>query len=152
MTRLRSLLALPVALLLAASLLAGCGETGAAAAATVNGADISDADFKRELEVLRDHPEFAAAAFGTTVPEGSATVDADIAASVLTVRVIVELIEQEFDARDLAIDDAARSSVDETFTDELRTLLDELPDDYRESFIEWNAQLIVLREDLAASA
>lgn len=151
MTRLRSLLALPVALLLAATVLAGCGDA-AVSAATVNGVDLSDSDFKRELEVLRDHPEFAAAAFNTTVPEGDATVDTDIAATVLTVRVIIELLDQELDARGLEVDDEARADVDGTFTDQLRELLDELPEDYRDSFIEWNAQLLVLRSALAAEA
>lgn len=136
---------------MAAGLLAGCSDA-TVSAATVNGIDLSDSAFKRELEVLRDHPEFAAAAFGTTIPEGESAVDASSAASVLTVRVIVELIDQEFRDRDLELDDAARARVDDTFTDQLRPLIDALPDDYRDSFIEWNAQLLVLRDDLEAEA
>lgn len=118
----------------------------------MNGIDLSDSDFRSELEVLRDHPEFAQAAFGAIVPAEGATVDADVAVNVLQLRITVELVDQEFEARGLELTDEAYQRADATFQPALLELLDEMPDDYRDRFRGWNARLIMLRDALEAEA
>jgi parvulin-like peptidyl-prolyl isomerase len=152
-TRIRSSLLALVATLVAASLIASCGGTvSSAAAATVNGVDISDRDFRDELEVLVDHPQFAEAAFGAMAPESGSTVDSEFAAGVLRLRIFVSLIDQEFSRRGLDVTDEHLAQVEETFTPDLRVLLAEMPDSYTNQFRHWNAQLIAIRDALEAEA
>jgi hypothetical protein len=139
-------------MLLATTVLASCGNS-AEAAATVNGVDLADSVFKEELEVLTAHPEFAQAAFGAPVPpDEGGTVDIEFAAGILSIRITIELLDQEFRARGLELTDADIEAVDETFTDALRELMDDLPGSYRDSFYRWNAQLVALRDALEAEA
>ena len=151
MTRLRSLIAAALALVVVTALLASCSSSPTAAAAvTVNGTVLADSDFRDELELLAEHPEFAQGVFGVSPDTDSpSAVGTDFAAEVLTLRVLVMLIEAEFEARGLTLTDEDLEAADETFMGELQTLLAELPEDYRNGFRDWNAKLISLRTALA---
>jgi hypothetical protein len=139
------------AILAAVLLLGACGGS-ADAAVTVNGVELSDRDFRDELDILRDHPEFSQAAFGATVPTDGGTVDSAFAAEVLRLRILIELVDQEFEARGLELDDEDLVAADATFMPEFQALIDELPESYRDRFRAWNAQLMVIRDALEAEA
>jgi foldase protein PrsA len=154
-TRLRSF-PLPTAgaVLVAVLLLGACGTTaGSDAALTVNGVQLSDADFRDELDLLIEHPQFAQIAFDA-VPDADnpSVVSQEFAGSVLRLRVFISLVDAEFDRRGLEVTDADLGRADETFGPELVSLLGGLPDDYASRFRHWNAQLLVLRDQLEADA
>ena len=140
--------------LLAVGLLSGCGANSitSVSAVTVNGTSVSDSDFKAELEMLRNNPEFAAGVFNADVSADGGTVDSQFAASVLRIRILVEIVDQEVAARGLEVTDEARAQANDQFTPELQRLLERLPEDYSDRFLHWNAQLVVLRNALAAEA
>ncbi|MFP3905817.1 MAG: peptidylprolyl isomerase [Acidimicrobiales bacterium] len=151
MTHLRSISSLVAALVAAALLLGSCGGTSAVAV-SVNGIDVDDGAFRDELDLLSEHPQFAQAVFGATVPSDASTVDTTFAAEVLRLRILIELVDQAHSDRGLEVTDDDLEAADETFMEELQVLLDELPDDYQDRFRTWNAQLIGLREALEAEA
>lgn len=143
-----------VAIVAAAMLLGACGATASSdAALTVNGVQLSDADFRDELDLLIDNPEFAQVAFDA-VPDADnpSVVSQEFAGSVLRLRVFISLVDAEFERRGLEVTDADLSRADETFGPQLVALLDELPEDYARRFRHWNAQLIVIRDQLEAEA
>jgi parvulin-like peptidyl-prolyl isomerase len=134
---------------LVALVAAACGTT-AAPAAEVNGAAISDGSLRDEIALLQDHPEFATAFLGVDPgAPGASGVPAAFAAQVLSIQVILELIDAEVDERGLEVTqddlDAARAGFGEQFD----TLLAGTPERYQDDFVEWNAQLEVLRDDLS---
>jgi parvulin-like peptidyl-prolyl isomerase len=143
-----------LALVVATALLASCSSSPTAAAAvTVNGTDLADSDFRDELELLTQHPEFAQGVFGVGPDTDSDNaVGTDFAAEVLTLRVLVMLIEDEFEARGLTLTEDDLAAADETFLGQLQELLAAMPEDYRNGFRDWNAKLIVLRTALADEA
>lgn len=152
MTRLRSSL-LPVLLVVAALLLGACGDSEADAAATVNGVVIDDGNFRDELEILLEHPEFAMAAFNATAGRSTGSVvDQEFAAAVLRTRIFASIVDQEFERRGLELTEDARLELEQTAGPQFLELLNALPQDYAESFRTWNAQLVVLRETLEAEA
>lgn len=142
----RRLLALP--LVLVALVAAACGTT-TAPAAEVNGVGISDAALRDEIAVLNDHPEFAAAFLGVQPQPGAeGRVASDLAASVLTIQVILQLVESEIDERGLEVTQADLDAAQEGFGAEFAAVLAETPEEYQDAFVEWNAQLEVLRREL----
>lgn len=152
MTRLRASL-VPILVLVAALVLGACGDSESDAAATVNGVTIDDAEFRDELDILRDHPEFALNALSAQATSSSPSViDQGFAASVLRTRIFASLVDQEFQRRNLTITDQARAELEETAGEQFLALLDELPQDYADGFRTWNAQLVVLRDHLEAEA
>ena len=56
-------------------------------AASVNGEEISAADLRSDIDMLRDNPELASLVFTAVPPEGE-PVPADLTAQVLTMRII----------------------------------------------------------------
>jgi parvulin-like peptidyl-prolyl isomerase len=151
-TRLRSLTAVLGVALVAALALTACGDDDAAVA-TVNGSEISESDLRDDLEVLREHPDFARALYGTEIPaEQGGALDRESSAAVLSRKILVELVEQEFDERDLEISSEDREAVESTFSPELEELLDQVPSDFADRFRTWQAQMWVLRDALGAEA
>jgi foldase protein PrsA len=153
-TRLRSLTVVLAAAITGVLVLGACGSTaGSEAALTVNGNQLSDADFREELDILIEHPQFAQIAFDA-VPDADnpSVVNQEFAGSVLRLRVFVSLIDAEFERRGLEVTDADLARADETFGPELVALLDELPQDYADQFRHWNAQLVVMRDQLEVEA
>jgi parvulin-like peptidyl-prolyl isomerase len=153
-TRLRSLPTAIVALVLAALVLSACGESTSDAAATVNGRTISNSEFREELDLLTEHPQFAQVAFGAVAtPSASpSVVDQEFAGAVLRLKIYVSLVEAEFERRGLEVTDADLARAAETFAPGMDELLAAMPDDYAADFRLWNAQLIVLRDQLEAEA
>ncbi|HSL57575.1 MAG TPA: peptidylprolyl isomerase [Acidimicrobiales bacterium] len=144
----RRLLALP--LLLVALVAAACGTT-TAPAAEVNGSAISDADFRDELAVLAEHPSFASAFLGVDPGgDGQSSVTSAFAAQVLTIEVILELVDTEVDERGLEVTQAVLDDTRAGLGPDFAVLLDELPADYQQGFLEWNAQIALLRDDLGS--
>ena len=158
MTRLRNLVLPLLALALLVSACSdGAGVAGSGApAATVNGADVSDADFVETLNLLNENSEFAQGLYQVPVhADGEAVedrVDASFAAAVLELEILLEIIGQEFDERGLEVTDEDREAVRAEFPAELNAFLEELPEDYVDWYVEWNAELGVLRDDLASEA
>lgn len=154
MTRLRSSIAAVGAALLLVVLPACSDVAGPAAAATVNGVEISDDELRDDLRTLADNEEFALGL--TQVPvhaDGSAPenrVDADFAAAVLELKIILELIDAEFEDRGLELGEEQLQTVRDGFGPELQAYLDQLPEEYVDGFVRWNAQITALRDDLAA--
>lgn len=139
-------------------MLSACGSDssgGGAAAATVNGVDLSNSEFVDTLRMLNENAEFAQGLY--QVPpqaDGEAVddrVDATFAAAVLELDVLLELINQEFDSRDLEVTQEDRDAVEAEFPADLVAYLDELPDEFVDWYTEWNAQLKVLQADIAAA-
>lgn len=143
----KRLLVLP---LLAVALVAtACGST-TAPAATVNGAEISDAALRDEIRALADNPGFAQAFLGVAPGgDGESTVDASFAAQVLTVNVVLSLVDQEAATRGLEPTDEDLDVVRATLGPEILALFEQMPADYQSEFLRWNAQLELLRQDLA---
>lgn len=143
----RRLLVVP--LLLAALVVSGCGAT-AAPAAEVNGVAISDSALRDELRVLRDFPTFAEAFLGVN-PAGrpDTSVGGPFAAQVLTIQIVLQLVESEVEARGLPVTQADLDETRAGFGPQFQALLAQLPEDYQRRFVEWNAQVAVLRDDLA---
>lgn len=152
MTRLRNLVVVLVVLAVVASACGG-SAAGSAPAATVNGVDLSDADFVDTLRTFNEHSEFAQQLVGIPVhADGDAAadrVDATFAAGVLELSIILELLDQELDERGLELTQEDRDAITAQFDPTLTAQLDELPDDVEQWFIDWNAKILVLRDDLA---
>ncbi|MBK5221944.1 MAG: peptidylprolyl isomerase [Acidimicrobiia bacterium] len=151
MTRIRTFLALLVAPLL---LLTACSDTrGSVPAASINGTELSDVDFRATLELLAGNPEFATQIFPTPPradgSEGTDRVDSAFAAAVLELEVLVELLDQEFERRDLSITEADRTAVRDAVPAELTTALEELPEDYADWFVDWNAKVKAIQASVA---
>lgn len=153
MTRLRNLVLLIVVLALVASGCSGDTGVGAAPAATVNGVEISDADLIADLRTFNENSEFASQLVGVMVhadgDPAADRVDATFAAAFLELTIILEILDQEFDARGLEVTQADRDAVTSQFDQALLDQLDSLPDDVEEWFVDWNARIIVLRDHLA---
>lgn len=118
---------------------------------TVNGTTYSRADLQDELDVLSNHPEFAMGMFQVDpASDTQSAVDPAFAAEVLSLRVLIMLIESEFDERGLTVDDEDLAAADASFSEQLTGSLADLPESYRREFRDWNAKLIVLRDALGA--
>jgi PPIC-type PPIASE domain len=122
----------------------------------VNDVDMSDDEFLELLQVLADNTELAQGLYGIPVhADGEAVegrVDAVFAASVLERQILLELIDQEVASRELEVTDEDREAVRTGFPEELATYLEEVPEDFIDDFVEWNAQVNVLGDALAADA
>ncbi len=153
MTRFRSLLAATLALVAISGLLVSCSSESSEAALTIDGVSLPGSEFRDELQVLLDHPEFARQVFNVEAGTDSvSSVDPEFAARVLSTRAVIMAVEREFDERDLTIDDAALAEADESFGPELLALVEDLPADYRTYFREWNAKVTVLGQALGEEA
>jgi foldase protein PrsA len=152
---LRRLLA--AAFVLPLIVLAGCGDGATPSAASVNGEDISEADFDAELRAILDNDQYVALIEeqGVTVKgEGEGTLDNAFVAQVLTRFIAFELIRQEIDERELEVGDDdlddARQSVSEQVGGE--EVFDAFPTSYQDLLTERTAQVAVLESDLAEAS
>lgn len=151
MTRFRAIL---VVLLAPVLLLAACSDTVGSPAATVNGREISDADFRDLLGVLADNPEYAQAL--TNVPTSAAgepaegRVDSAFAAAALEFEILLTLVDDEATERGIEVTAEDLETTRGTFSEELQGFLDELPEDYVESFARWNTQVRLLQEEIGS--
>lgn len=150
MTRFRYFLALVLAPLL---VLSACSSGGSSsAAATINGKEISDSDFRSMLEMFVEHPNYAEALIGkpASTSGSEAKVDSAFAAEVLGLVILFELIDQEAANRSLVVAETDLANVTESFPAEVMAILDEIPTKDSQQFIRWNAQLQLIRDHVAA--
>lgn len=151
MTRFRTFLVVLVAPLL---LLTACSDTVAPPAATVNGREISDADFRDLLGVLADNPEYAQALTNVTTSAtgepAEGRIDSAFAAAALEFEILLTLVDAEAEERGIEVTDEDLATTRATFSEQLVAFLDELPEDYVASFERWNTQVRLLQEDVAA--
>lgn len=151
MTRLRSVLVLVLAPLL---VLSACSDpVGAAPAATVDGTEISDSDFRDLLRMLAENPEFALGLVGVPVHADGSTaegrVDSAFAAAVLEFEILLTMVADEFEARGLEITPEELATTESAFQIDLTAHLAELPDDYVATFTRWNTQVRLLQTAMA---
>ena len=142
-------------LLAVALLVSACadGVSGSSPAATVNGVELPDDEFVERLQILADNSEFAEGLVQIPVhADGEVVddrVDSAFAAGFLELSILLELIDQEFEERGLETTPEDLEAARTSFAPELTTYLEELPEDFVDWFVEWNAQLAVLRDSLA---
>lgn len=151
MTRLRTTVLL---LLVSVLALSACSDVTGGAAATVDGRDIDDGDFRARLEQLAEQPEAAARLIGVPVhADGQAVegrVDAAFAASVLELEILLDLIDAEADARGVEVTDADLDETRGRLDPALAAELEALPEDLAIWFLTWNTQAGLLQEQLAS--
>jgi parvulin-like peptidyl-prolyl isomerase len=129
------------------------GVSSSTSAATVNGVDMPDDEFIERLQILADNSEFAEGLVQIPVhADGEVVedrVDSAFAAGFLELSILLELIGQEFEERGLETTPEDLEAARASFAPELAAYLEELPEDFVDWFVEWNAQLAVLRDSLA---
>ena len=158
MKRLISLLCLSLAPVLA-GLVAGCGAVSDPPAAVVNGEEITEAELREELDAIRENEEYVQLlqqpGDPTQAPlqvlgRGDGTIDSEFVARVLGRQILLELIHQEFERRDLELTDAELKTASEQIEAELgKELVDAFPKGYRETIARRNAEVAKLQQDLA---
>lgn len=147
---LASLVALVALLALVAT---SCGGI-APYAVRVNGVEISRSDFEGELEAIIGNAGYMQAleASGATVRgDGSGTFDTSFVADVLSVRVILELIRQAFERRDLEVGPAVRELADQSVAGQVGgpEVLAAFDEDYRQKLLRRTQEVFALQLDLA---
>lgn len=154
------LLSRPVALLAALAALvaaAACSSVDDEPAATVAGADISQAEVDDELEAITSNEEYLAGIeeqFQTSARgEGEGTFDATFVARLLSLRVYFELIDQELERRDAAVTaedvDAVREQAIEGVGGQ--ETFDRFPDEYQDRLVRQRALLVAAEEAFAGA-
>ena len=143
-------------LLLAAS---ACGPVGAAPAAVVNGEDITEAELREELDAIRQNDDYVQIlqqpGDPTQAPlqvlgRGDGTFDAEFVARVLGRQILLELIHQELERRDLEVSDAEMDEAREQIVSELGAdIVRAFPEGYQRTIFRRNAEVIKLQEALA---
>lgn len=148
----RLLIALTVVLALVA---ASCStSSGATAAATINGTDITSETLMSEVAGYASNEQFVeqfeaqgSKVYGAT--EGS--YDATFTAAVLSTLVVAQLIDEELAARDLEVTDADRTTAQTTFEGQFQDATS-MPADFQERQVEAIASRTVLTAALEAEA
>ncbi|MDZ7732047.1 MAG: peptidylprolyl isomerase [Acidimicrobiia bacterium] len=117
------------------ALVAGaCGSDGGSitgpAAATVDGADISEEELFRQLDAIASVEGYGQV-FQVPAVEGAApgTYDTATAAQVLNTLVVFELARQDLAARDVEVDDATRTEIEAQLTQTFADLGEDLVSD-----------------------
>lgn len=105
-------------------------------AASVNGEEITAADLRSDIDMLRDNPELASLVFTAAPPEGE-PVPADLTAQVLTMRIIEPMLADSYERspKKLSAEDEAnqRKDLETQLLDALGgdpAVLDKVPDAY----------------------
>jgi peptidyl-prolyl cis-trans isomerase C len=140
------LLALAVASLLLVA--AGCGSA-TPDAATVGDTQIARSDFEDELQILVDNEQFRTQQLGPDAASGS-TVDVRLSAAWLQNLVYQQVVDDEFDRRELEVTDddrqQARATMESSFGAEVFA---EFPESFQDLMVERTARFDVLAADLA---
>ncbi|MFN0091067.1 MAG: peptidylprolyl isomerase, partial [Acidimicrobiales bacterium] len=120
-------------------------------AATVDGVAIDAQVIGDEVQLLRDHPDFAAQAVGTDQlnQENSTEPRPALVASLLTREIGVTLVEAELKARSLSVSAEQRTLVETALKAQFGSALDGLPAGYRDRFVGWNSGFLALDDALA---
>lgn len=137
---------------------AACGDLAKPYAAKVNGDRIDQAALDRELRLVLDNPQIVQSLEQGLSPgqpgvrgKGPGTVSNAFAARMLSRRILLELVHQEVQRRDLKIDAAhlaqARSDAEQQFGDP--KLFAKFPKSYRDEMIRNNAEVALLQEAAA---
>jgi len=94
---------------------AGCGSATSPNAYTVDGKSVSDHDFQRELEALRDNKDLAAAIKASSAPGSPkvarGTLDPRLTASWLQSDLQSEIVDREFARKHLSVSAAAKQQL-----------------------------------------
>lgn len=154
----KRILAIVVGVVVAAG---ACGGGDLRPAATVNGIEISQQDVADDLEAIERNEVFLEAQEGAGVPvrgERSGTFEAAFAASVLNRRIQNLLVHQEVLDRDLEVTEPCREAARDEVLRRLggsdpgagEAVFEGFPEPFRSSFVEAEAEVLVLQSDLTA--
>ena len=158
MKRLLTILWLVVApaVLLAAS---ACGPLDAAPAAVVNGEEITEDELRAELDAIRENegyvqilqqPGDPTQAPLQVLGRGAGTFDSEFVARVLGRQILLELIHQEFEERELELSDTDLDSARQQIVAELgEQVVEDFPEGYRRTITRRNAEVVKLQQALA---
>ena len=144
------------AVLLAAS---ACGPVAVAPAAVVNGEEITEDELREELDAIRENEEYVrllqepgdpTQAPLQVVGRGAGTLDAEFVARVLGRQILLELIHQEFERRDLKVSEAELKDAEGQIEAELgEDIMKAFPAGYRQTIARRNAEVAKLQADFA---
>ena len=155
MTRLPRLFGL-FALVLA--LVAGaCGDTIRPSAATVNGEAITQDELDDELEAIEGNEAYLASieSGGLAVKgTGDGTITNAFVSRVLTRQILLRLVHDEFERRELKVEDSDLESAEPSVIQSVggEEVFRAFPKDYRDTLLRRNAEVAVLQQALGGRA
>lgn len=151
----------PSAVLVALVLLVAVVATACGAvtpyAARIDGGEISRRDFQNELDAILSNQQYVEnleLGGGPVRGQGQGTLQSSFVADVLSVRIILELIRQEVERREVGITSAVRDLARESVVNQVggAEVLAGFGDDYRRRLLRRTEEVFALQLDLAGAS